>query len=54
MVNARIRKVLLSKKLPIFSFGDPGDLTYDYKVAGNNTEDIKKFLNKKPKSAKYF
>ena len=32
MVNARIRKVYISKKIPIFSFGDPGDLTYDYKI----------------------
>tara|TARA_Y100001970_G_scaffold289372_1_gene419522 strand:+ start:4786 stop:6840 length:2055 start_codon:yes stop_codon:yes gene_type:complete len=46
MVNARIRKVFTSKKIPILSFGNPGDLTYEYKIAGNNTEDVKKFINK--------
>jgi len=44
ILNARIRKIFLSKKIPIFSIGSPGDLTYDYKVVGNNTEDIKKIL----------
>ena len=32
------------KKIPIFSIGSPGDLTYDYKVVGSNTEDIKKII----------
>ena len=54
MVNARIRKVYISKKIPIFSFGDPGDLTYDYKLAGNSTEDIKKFVNKETEISKIF
>ena len=54
MVNARIRKVYISKKIPIFSFGDPGDLTYDYKIAGNSTEDIKKFVNKETEISKIF
>jgi len=44
ILNARIRKTFLSKKIPVFSIGSPGDLTYDYKVVGNNTEDIKKIL----------
>ena len=44
ILNARIRKTFLSKKIPIFSIGSPGDLTYDYKVVGNNTEDLKKIL----------
>ena len=47
MVNARIRKSFVNKKIPILSFGNPGDLTYDYKIVGNTTEDIKEFLNKK-------
>ncbi len=54
MVNARIRKTFISKKIPIFSFGDPGDLTYDYKIAGNTTSDIKKFINKETEVSKIF
>tara|TARA_Y100000817_G_scaffold226807_1_gene179635 strand:- start:9915 stop:11963 length:2049 start_codon:yes stop_codon:yes gene_type:complete len=54
MVNARIRKVYISKKIPIFSFGDPGELTYDYQLAGNSTEDIKKFINKETEISKIF
>ena len=45
MLNARIRKVFVRKKVPIFSIGDPGDLTYDYKNIGNNTNDIKKIID---------
>jgi len=45
MLNARIRKSFLSNKLPIFSIGDPGDLTYPYKIVGNTTDDIKKIIN---------
>ena len=54
ILNARIRKTFLSKKIPIFSFGDPGDLTYDYKVLGNTTNDIKKFINKESEVSKIF
>ena len=43
ILNARIRKAFLSKKTPIFSIGSPGDLSYDYEVIGNRTEDVKKF-----------
>ncbi len=46
MVNARIRKSFVNNKIPILSFGNPGDLTYEYKIIGNSTEDIKKFINK--------
>jgi len=52
MLNARIRKTFVSKKIPIFSFGDPGDLTYNYQIAGNTTEDIKKFINKESEASK--
>jgi len=45
MVNARIRKTFTQKKIPIFSIGNPGDLTYDYTILGNKSEDIKKILN---------
>ena len=42
MLNARIRKAFAQRQIPIFSIGDPGDLTYDYTVIGNSTDDIKK------------
>ena len=45
ILNARIRKTFVQKKVPIFSIGDPGDLTYDYEVISNTTEDIKKIVN---------
>ena len=45
MLNARIRKAFVQKKVPIFSIGDPGDLTYDYKIIGDKTDEIKKIIN---------
>ncbi len=45
MLNARIRKVFAQKKIPIYSIGNPGDLTYDYNIIGNSTDDIKKIFN---------
>ena len=54
ILNARIRKTFVSKKTPIYSFGDPGDLTYDYQIIGNKTEDIKKFLDKENEICKKF
>ena len=45
MLNARIRKTFVQKKVPIFSIGDPGDLTYDYKIISDNTDEIKKIIN---------
>tara|TARA_X000001036_G_scaffold332959_1_gene311759 strand:- start:650 stop:2704 length:2055 start_codon:yes stop_codon:yes gene_type:complete len=52
MVNARIRKVFSQKKIPIFSVGNPGDLTYDYTILGNKTDDIKNILNKEVEFSK--
>ena len=58
MVNARIRKTFIKNKTPIYSIGDPGDLTYDYTLLGNEVNDIKKIfdekseINKKLKNAK--
>jgi NADH-quinone oxidoreductase subunit G len=46
ILNARIRKTFVHKKIPIFSIGNPGDLTYEYKIIGDSTEDIKKIVNK--------
>ena len=45
MLNARIRKAFVQKKVPIFSIGDPGDLTYDYKIISDKTDEIKKIIN---------
>ena len=45
MLNARIRKVFVNKNIPIFSVGDPGDLTYNYTIIGNSTDDLKRILN---------
>ena len=46
MVNARIRKVFAQKNIPIFSIGNPGELTYSYAKVGDKTDDIRKILNK--------
>ena len=52
MLNARIRKVFVQKRIPIFSIGDPGDLTYEYTKVSNKTDEIKKILNKEGDLAK--
>jgi NADH-quinone oxidoreductase subunit G len=46
ILNARIRKTFAQKSIPIFSIGNPGDLTYDYKIIGNKTDDIKRIINR--------
>ncbi len=46
ILNARIRKTFVQKKIPIFSIGNPGELTYEYEIIGDSTEDIKKIVNK--------
>ena len=46
ILNARIRKTFVQKKIPIYSIGNPGDLTYEYNIVGNRTEDIKNLINK--------
>ena len=47
MLNARIRKIFAKKRIPIFSIGDPGDLTYEYTKIGNKTDDLKDIINEK-------
>ncbi len=47
MLNARIRKTFLKKNLKIWSFGNPGDLSYDYKVIGENTSNLIELLEGK-------
>ncbi len=46
IVNARIRKAYLKNKMNIYSIGDPGDLTYPYKIIGTNTSDIKDIISR--------
>ena len=46
ILNARIRKTFSQKHIPIFSIGNPGNLTYDYEIIGNKTDDIKKIISK--------
>ena len=45
MVNARIRKAFAQRQVPIYSIGNPGDLTYNYDIIGDTTDDVKKILN---------
>ncbi len=54
MLNARIRKAFKNNKTQIFSIGDPGDQTYDYKVLGNNTQIIKEIIEEKHDFNKIF
>ncbi len=52
MLNARIRKTFSDKKIPIYSIGNPGELTYDYEILGNKTDYIKKIINKEVEFSK--
>ncbi|MDA7715256.1 NADH-quinone oxidoreductase subunit NuoG [Pelagibacteraceae bacterium] len=52
ILNARIRKTFVQKNVPIFSIGNPGDLTYDYEIIGNKTDDIKKIFDKENEFSK--
>jgi NADH-quinone oxidoreductase subunit G len=45
ILNARIRKSYLKNKINIYSVGDPGDLTYPYKVIGSKTNTIKDIVS---------
>ena len=54
MLNARIKKTHKSNKLPIYSIGDPGDLTYDYKIVGDSTKEINELVNKKSEFSQKF
>ena len=52
ILNARIRKTFVNKKIPIYSIGDPGELTYEYTKIGEKTDDIKKIINKEGEFSK--
>jgi len=54
MVNARIRKVFSNNKTPIYSIGDPGDLTYEYNIVGKTTQDLKDIIDGKSHFNKQF
>ena len=52
IVNARISKAFVKNKTPIYSIGNPGDLTYDYTLLGDDVSDIKKIFNEKSEISK--
>ncbi len=45
ILNARIRKAYKKNNLKIYSIGDPGDLTYPYKIIGSDTSVIKEIAS---------
>ena len=47
ILNARIRKSYLKNKINIYSVGDPGDLTYPFKIIGSNTNVIRDIVSSK-------
>jgi len=52
LVNARIRKAFKKNKTPIYSIGNPGDLTYDYTILGDDISDIKNIFDEKSEISK--
>ncbi len=48
MVNVRLRKAF-KNNIKIYSIGNPGDLTYDYEIIGENTEDVKDIFENRSK-----
>ncbi len=52
ILNARIKKRSLSKKLKIAAIGGDFDLTYDYEKLGNNISDLKNILEGKSEFCK--
>jgi len=47
ILNARIRKSYVENDIEIFSIGNPGDLTYPYKIIGSNTQVLKDIIDEK-------
>ena len=47
MVNARLRKSTVKNKIPVFSIGNPGDLTYDYTLLGDDINELKNVIESK-------
>ena len=54
ILNARIRKAFKKNTTPIFSIGNPGDQTYEYKIIGDNTQTIKDIIEEKHEFNKVF
>ncbi len=52
MLNARIRKVYAQKRIPIFSIGNPGELTYNYSIIGKTTDELRNIIDKKAEFSK--
>ncbi len=52
MLNARIRKVYAQKRIPIFSIGNPGELTYNYSIIGKTTDELRNIIDKKGEFSK--
>ena len=49
MVNARIRKSIIKNKTSVFSIGNPGDLTFNYKQLGEDISELKNVIEGKSK-----
>jgi len=47
IVNARIRKAFVKNKTAVYSIGNPGDLTYEYTLLGDDVNDIKNIFDEK-------
>ncbi|MCB1782921.1 MAG: NADH-quinone oxidoreductase subunit G, partial [Alphaproteobacteria bacterium] len=47
MVNARIRRAWLERRVKIYLIGEPVDLTYPYEHDGTGPKDIEKFMKEK-------
>ncbi len=47
ILNARIRKAFKNKNTQIYSIGDPGEQTYEYKIIGDSTQTIKDIIEEK-------
>jgi NADH-quinone oxidoreductase subunit G len=52
IVNARIRKAFVKNKTSIYSIGNPGELTYDYIVLGNDVNDLSNIFDGKSEICK--
>jgi NADH-quinone oxidoreductase subunit G len=49
ILNARIRKSYVKNKTKIYSIGNPGDLTYDYTLLGDDLSELKNIFEDKSK-----
>ena len=54
ILNARIRKTYVKNKIKIYSVGDPGDLTYPYKIIGSDTQVLKEIIEGKHEISQRF